>query len=107
MHLGIEKLRDRIQMTMEEAIANCTKCSDELKGVMKEWIENRGSSSKSAEVTARLIPLMEACGCDYCKKILEHKDWLIKNRSGSSVATAGATTSVTAVWTTCWLRVRT
>ena len=78
MHLGVEKLRDRIQLTMEEAIANCTKCSDELKGVMKEWIENRGSSSKSAEVTARLLPLMEACGCDYCQKILEHKDWLVK-----------------------------
>ena len=78
MHIGIEKLRDRIQMTMEEAIANCTKCSDELKETMKEWIANRGSSSKSAEVSARLIPMMEACGCDYCKKILEHKDWLVK-----------------------------
>ena len=78
MHLGVEKLRDRIQLTMEEAIANCTKCSDELKVTMKEWIANRGSSSKSAEVSARLIPMMEACGCDYCKKILEHKDWLVK-----------------------------
>ena len=78
MHIGIEKLRDRIQETMEEAIANCSKCSEELKGVMKEWIANRGSSAASAEVTARLIPLMEACGCDYCKKILEHKDWLVK-----------------------------
>ena len=78
MHIGIEKLRDRIQETMEEAIANCDKCSEELKGVMKEWIANRGSSAASAEVTARLIPLMEACGCDYCKKILEHKDWLVK-----------------------------
>ena len=78
MHIGIEKLRDRIQETMEEAIANCDKCSEELKGVMKEWIANRGSSAASAEVTARLVPLMEACGCDYCKKILEHKDWLVK-----------------------------
>ena len=78
MHIGIEKLRDRIQETMEEAIANCDKCSEELKGVMKEWIANRGSSAASAEVTARLIPLMEACGCNYCKKILEHKDWLVK-----------------------------
>ena len=78
MHIGVEKLRDRIQATMEEAIANCDKCSDELKGVMKEWIANRGSSSKSAEVTERLVPMMEACGCDYCKKILEHKDWLVK-----------------------------
>ena len=78
MHVGVEKLRDRVQETMEKAIANCTKCSEELKAVMKEWIENRGSSAKSAEVTARLIPLLEACGCDYCKEILEHKDWLVK-----------------------------
>ena len=78
MHVGVEKLRDRVQETMEKAIANCTKCSEELKAVMKEWIENRGSSAKSAEVTARLIPLLEACGCDYCKEILEHRDWLVK-----------------------------
>ena len=78
MHIGVEKLRDRIQQTMEEAIANCSKCSDELKGMMKEWIANRGSSAGSAEVTARLVPMMEACGCDYCKEILAHKDWLIK-----------------------------
>ena len=43
MHVGVEKLRDRVQETMEKAIANCTKCSEELKAVMKEWIENRGS----------------------------------------------------------------
>ena len=78
MHVGIEKLRDRVQALMEAAIANCEKCSDELKGVMKEWIANRGSSAGSAEVTARLVPMMEACGCDYCKQILEHKDWLVK-----------------------------
>ncbi len=78
MHVGVEKLRDRIQETMEAAIANCTKCSDELKGVMKEWIAARGSSAASAEVSARLVPMMEACGCDYCKKILDMKEWLVK-----------------------------
>ena len=78
MHVGVEKLRDRIQESMEQAIAGCTKCSDELKGVMQEWIAARGSSAKSAEVSARLIPMMEACGCDYCKGILEMKDWLVK-----------------------------
>jgi len=78
MHVGVEKLRDRIQKTMEAAIAECTKCSDELKGVMKEWIAARGSSVASAEVTARLVPMLEACGCDYCRKILEMKEWLVK-----------------------------
>ena len=78
MHVGVEKLRDRIQKNMEKAIAECEKCSDELKATMKEWIENRGSSAKSAEVSARLVPMMEACGCDTCKAILEMKDWLVK-----------------------------
>ena len=78
MHVGVEKLRDRVQAYMEKAIAECPKCSDELKGVMKEWIENRSSSTKSAEVSARLVPMMEACGCETCQKILEMKDWLVK-----------------------------
>ncbi len=78
MHVGVEKLRDRIQKNMEKAIAECEKCSDELKATMKEWIENRGSSAKSAEVSTRLVPMMEACGCDTCKAILEMKDWLVK-----------------------------
>ena len=78
MHIGIEKLRDRLQLKMEKAIAECDCCSEELKAAMKEWIENRGSSSRSAEATARLLPLLEACGCDACKEILEHKDWLVK-----------------------------
>ncbi len=78
MHVGIEKLRDRVQGYMEEAITSCTKCSDELKAAMKNWIECRYSSTRSAEATAKLLPLMKACGCDYCKKILEMKDWLVK-----------------------------
>ncbi len=78
MHVGVEKLRDRIEEYMQKAIVECTKCSDELKGTMKEWIAARGSSSASAEVTRRLVPMMEACGCDYCCKILEMKDWLVK-----------------------------
>ncbi|MFR9582504.1 MAG: 4Fe-4S dicluster domain-containing protein, partial [Rikenellaceae bacterium] len=78
MRMGIEKLRDRLQLIMEDAIANCTKCSEELKAVMGEWIESRGSSSASAAVTAKLLPMVEACGCDSCAKILEMKDWLVK-----------------------------
>ena len=78
MYVGAEKLRDRIQMLMEEAIAQCQRCSEELKGVMREWIEARVSSARSVEVAARLVPMMEACGCDYCRQILELKDFLVK-----------------------------
>ena len=78
MHVGIEKLRDRVQAYMEDAMANCAKCSDELKAAMKGWIEARYSSVKSTEATAKLLPLLESCDCESCKKILEMKDWLVK-----------------------------
>ena len=78
MHIGIEKLRDTLADTMATAIAECNCCSDELKGVMQEWIDNRHLAAASAEITARLIPLCEACDCDTCRKILENKQFLVK-----------------------------
>ncbi|MFI3286680.1 MAG: pyruvate:ferredoxin (flavodoxin) oxidoreductase [Rikenellaceae bacterium] len=78
MHMGIEKLRDRVQIVMEEAIASCGCCSDELKAAMKTWIDSRNSTSASAAATAALLPLVEACDCEACAKILEMKDWLTK-----------------------------
>ncbi len=78
MHVGVEKLRDRLASIMEDAIANCDKCSDELKGVMREWIDNRRFAAKSAEISARLVPLCETCGCDKCRQILEMKKFLVK-----------------------------
>ena len=77
MHVGIEKLRDRVEAYMDEVVAaDC--CSDELKAAVAAWKEGRYSSSASAEATVKLLPLLEACGCDACKKVLEMKDWLVK-----------------------------
>ncbi|MFR9594131.1 MAG: pyruvate:ferredoxin (flavodoxin) oxidoreductase, partial [Rikenellaceae bacterium] len=78
MRMGVEKLRDRLQLTMEEAISGCSCCSEELKGAMAEWIATRSSTLDSAAATAKLLPLVEACDCEACQKILELKDWLVK-----------------------------
>lgn len=77
MHVGVEKMRDRIQHLMEHAIAEGT-CSEELKATMQEWMENRQSAAKTREISERLLPLMEACNCEDCQKIVELKDWLVK-----------------------------
>ncbi|MFI3280731.1 MAG: pyruvate:ferredoxin (flavodoxin) oxidoreductase [Rikenellaceae bacterium] len=78
MHMGVEKLRDRLQIIMEEAIAESTVCGDEMKAAMQEWIDTRNSTAASAIASAKLIPMAEACGCDYSKKILAMKEWLAK-----------------------------
>ena len=78
MHIAVEKLRDRIEEKMRDAIANCSCCSDELKKTMQEWIDTRHSTLENHAVCERLIPMMEACGCDTCKEILAMKDNLAK-----------------------------
>jgi pyruvate-ferredoxin/flavodoxin oxidoreductase len=78
MRVATEKLRDRIEEKMRDAIANCNCCSAELKGVMKEWIENRADRAKTREIAGRLVPMMEACGCDTCKELLALKKFLVK-----------------------------
>ncbi|MFI3328577.1 MAG: pyruvate:ferredoxin (flavodoxin) oxidoreductase [Rikenellaceae bacterium] len=78
MQIGVEKLRDRLRLTMEDAIANCGCCSAELKELMGEWIAARNSTLDSEAVTAKLLPLVEACDCEACKKIVEMKEFLVK-----------------------------
>ena len=78
MHIGVEKMRDRLKQIMTDAIANCADCSAELKAAMQAWIDGKDSSAASVEATNKLLPLVEACGCDYCRQIKELKQYLIK-----------------------------
>ncbi len=38
----------------------------------------KNDAAKSREIADKLVPLMEACGCDACKKVLELKHFLVK-----------------------------
>ena len=78
MATATRQQRDSIQHLMEQAIAECDKCSAELKGLFKDWIENRECTRRTKEISDKMIPMMEACGCDFCKKILEKKHLLVK-----------------------------
>ena len=78
MHIAEEKLRNKVQILMEKAIAECNCCTDEMKAAMAEWIEKRDDSTGSAEVSARLIPLLESCDCDTCKGLLELRQYFVK-----------------------------
>ena len=78
MHVGAEKLRDKVEAKMREMMAECDCCSEELKAAMQEWIDSRYSTSKSAEASEKLVPMLEACGCEGCKELLSMKDYLKK-----------------------------
>ncbi|MBQ8746030.1 MAG: pyruvate:ferredoxin (flavodoxin) oxidoreductase [Rikenellaceae bacterium] len=78
MHIGAEKLRDKVEAKMREMMAECDCCSEELKAAMQEWIDSRYSTAKSAEASEKLVPMLEACGCEGCKELLSMKDYLKK-----------------------------
>ncbi|MDR1348732.1 MAG: pyruvate:ferredoxin (flavodoxin) oxidoreductase [Prevotellaceae bacterium] len=72
------QMRNRIQLVMEEAIADCTECSDELKNLFKLWIENRENTVESRKIGDDIIKLAEKCSCDYCQKIFALRHYLAK-----------------------------
>ncbi|MCD7962077.1 MAG: pyruvate:ferredoxin (flavodoxin) oxidoreductase [Rikenellaceae bacterium] len=78
MHVGVGKLRDRVEEKMKNAIANCNCCSAELKAGMQEWIDGRNNSALSAAASEKIIPMMEACDCDTCKELLSLKQYFVK-----------------------------
>ncbi|MDD3107902.1 MAG: pyruvate:ferredoxin (flavodoxin) oxidoreductase, partial [Alistipes sp.] len=75
---GVAKQRERLGILMREAMASSQICSAELKETMREWIDNRKDAVRSEQLAERMIPMMEACGCEICKEILSLKHYLIR-----------------------------
>jgi len=77
MATATRQMRDRVERIMKEGLA-CDCCSAEIKALFTEWIENRECTLKTKEIADKLIPLMEKCGCDICKQLLELRHSLVK-----------------------------
>lgn len=78
LHVGVEKMRERLEMIMKEAIAKGDKCTAEMKEAMQAWIDGKDVLSASLEATDKLLPMVEKCDCTYCQQIVELKQYLVK-----------------------------
>jgi len=77
MKVATEKMRDRIERLMKEGLS-CTCCSDTMKTLFQEWIDNRNNYTKTREVTGKLLLLIKVCNCDICKQLTELSHYLVK-----------------------------
>ena len=77
MNIGTEMMRDRVERYMKEGLA-CNSCSDEMKVLFQEWIDNRKDSAKTREIADKLLPLISACSCDVCKNLVALKQYFVK-----------------------------
>lgn len=77
MTFATDTMRARLVRIMTEAqTSDC--CSDELKALFVEWIENREDVEKSKEMEAKITPLVKACDCKHCNEIADLAQYLIK-----------------------------
>ena len=75
MKLGSDRARNTVAGLMEKGLS-CSCCSDEMKALFTQWLENREDAKITREVADKLVPLMEACGCDICKELLTYQHFL-------------------------------
>ena len=80
MVLANKKMKKRITMLLEEAMANCG-VSDEFKAAAQNWIEQQNDAEGSKAAAAVLKPLIEDCaakGCKTCAQLKELDHYLVK-----------------------------
>ncbi|MBO5862094.1 MAG: pyruvate:ferredoxin (flavodoxin) oxidoreductase [Bacteroidales bacterium] len=75
MKLGSDRARMTVAKYMEQGLA-CTCCTDEMKALFTQWLENKNDAKITREVADKLIPLCEGCGCDVCKGLVEYKTFI-------------------------------
>ncbi len=88
MKIAVEKMQARLADLFQKA-QTCNCCSAEIKELAQRWLDNRSSYDATREVADKIVPLCEACNCDICKGIVEHKDY-IAARSQWIIAGDGA-----------------
>ena len=76
MKLGSDRARATVARLMEQGLA-CTCCTDAMKEQFAKWLENRNDAKVTREVADALVPMMEECGCDTCKQLLEYKNFIV------------------------------
>ncbi|MGL4327954.1 MAG: pyruvate:ferredoxin (flavodoxin) oxidoreductase [Tannerellaceae bacterium] len=77
MVVAVNKMRDRLAGLMEKGLA-CDCCSEEMKALFVEWLNNRENADATVAIAEKLVPMVEACTCDICKDINDMKQYIIK-----------------------------
>ena len=75
MKIGSNRMRETVANLMTKGL-DCPKCSDEIKALYRQWLDNKDDAKVTREVADKLVPLMEKCGCDTCKALLDLKHFI-------------------------------
>jgi len=75
MRLGSERIRETVEALMKKGLT-CECCTEEIKALFQQWIDNKGNYAVTREVADKLVPLMKECNCDTCKALLKLSQYI-------------------------------
>ena len=75
LHLGMGKLRERVQIRLTQ---NIDKVSAELKAIFQEWLDNYENGDASVEISERLVVALTKDGSELAKELLAMKNHFVK-----------------------------
>ncbi|MDU4750992.1 MAG: pyruvate:ferredoxin (flavodoxin) oxidoreductase [Clostridium butyricum] len=76
MRLGVKTIRERIARNIEMALNE--DIDDEVKAVLKDWLDNKEIGEGSRERADKVIKVLEEDISEICKIILSDKEFLVK-----------------------------
>ncbi|WP_394870470.1 pyruvate:ferredoxin (flavodoxin) oxidoreductase [Clostridium butyricum] len=76
MRLGVKTIRERIAKNIEMALNE--DIDDEVKAVLKDWLDNKEVGEGSRERADKVIKVLEEDNSEICKIILSDKEFLVK-----------------------------
>ncbi|KGO01572.1 pyruvate:ferredoxin (flavodoxin) oxidoreductase [Porphyromonas sp. COT-290 OH3588] len=78
MHLGYTKMRERLVRLAEECIANPDIDHAELKGLLREWIDNREDAPRAKALADAIKPIIARRITGVCQKMYDMRSYFIK-----------------------------
>ena len=76
MYLGVSTIRERLANNIKMALDN--DIDDEVKEVLKEWLDNKDVGDSSRERAEKVISILENYDNEFSKIILQDKEFLVK-----------------------------
>ncbi|MBR6055368.1 MAG: pyruvate:ferredoxin (flavodoxin) oxidoreductase [Bacteroidales bacterium] len=75
MKLGSDRARETVAAWMAKGL-ECTCCTNEMKALYTEWLENRNDAAVTRKVADALVPLIKECNCEVCQKLFEYRHFI-------------------------------
>lgn len=75
MKVGSDRVRATVANLMEKGL-ECESCSEEIKALFRQWLDNRNDRKITRQIADKLVPMMKECGCDICKSILAYEHYI-------------------------------